>query len=124
MKHQKPLAVRIFIRICVVFMTISLIWVYVVYMFAPAQQAWEENQWADVDTWSVENVNWENISEESQVILPEIDSENPENTQAPILVTEDWEIDEMDQTIEVQLENGETEIVRQWDLWDAIQIAQ
>ena len=124
MKHQKPLAVRIFIRICVVFMTISLIWVYVVYMLAPAQQAWEENQWADVDTWSVENVNWENIAEESQVILPEIDSENPENTQAPILVTEDWEIDEMDRTIEVQLENGETEIVRQWDLWDAIQIAQ
>ena len=122
MKHQKPLAVRIFIRICVVFMTISLIWVYVVYMFAPAQQAWEENQWADVDTWSVENVNWENISEESQVILPEIDSENPENTQAPILVTEDWEVNEMDQMVEVQLENGETELVRQWDLWDAIQI--
>ena len=122
MKHQKPLAVRIFIRICVVFMTISLIWVYVVYMFAPAQQAWEENQWADVDTWSVENVNWENIAEESQVILPEIDSENPENTQAPILVTEDGEVNEMDQMVEVQLENGETELVRQWDLWDAIQI--
>ena len=32
-------------------------------------------------------------------------SENPENTQAPIVVTEDGEIDEMDQTFEVQLEN-------------------
>jgi hypothetical protein len=29
------------------------------------------------------------------------------------LITEDGEIDEMDQTIEVQLENGETEVVRQ-----------
>ena len=124
MKHQKPLAVRIFIRICVVFMTVSLIGVYVVYMFAPTQEAWEDNQWSDVDTWSVENISWENTAEESQVILPEIDSENPESTQAPILVTEDGEVDEMDQMVEVQLENGETELVRQWDLWDAIQIAQ
>jgi hypothetical protein len=30
----------------------------------------------------------------------------------------------MDQTIEVQLQNGETELVRQWDLWDAIEIKQ
>jgi hypothetical protein len=30
----------------------------------------------------------------------------------PILVTEDGEIDDMDQIIEVQLENGETEFVR------------
>jgi hypothetical protein len=30
----------------------------------------------------------------------------------------------MDQTIEVQLQNGETELVRQWDLWDAIEINQ
>ena len=121
MKHQKPLAVRIFIRICVIFMTVSLIWVYVVYMFAPTQEAWEET-WTDVDTWSVENVGWENTIEESQVILPEIDSENPENTQAPILVTEEGEVNEMDQMVEVQLENWETELVRQWDLWDAIQI--
>jgi len=121
MKHQKPLAVRIFIRICVVFMTVSLIWVYVVYMFAPTQEAWEET-WTDVDTWSIENVSWENTTQESQVILPEIDSENPENTQAPILVTEEGEVNEMDQMVEVQLENGETELVRQWDLWDAIQI--
>jgi hypothetical protein len=28
----------------------------------------------------------------------------------------------MDQTVQVQLENGETEMVRQWDLWDAIQV--
>jgi hypothetical protein len=38
------------------------------------------------------------------------------------MVTEDGEIDEMDQMVEVQLKNGETELVRQWDLWDAIQI--
>ena len=91
-------------------------------MFAPTQEAWEDNQWADVDTWSVENINWENTAGESQVILPEIDSENPENTQAPILVTEEGEVNEMDQMVEVQLENWETELVRQWDLWDAIQI--
>jgi hypothetical protein len=29
------------------------------------------------------------------------------------LVTEDGEVDEMDQMVEVQLENGETELVRQ-----------
>ena len=112
MKHQKPLAVRIFIRICVIFMTISLIWVYVVYMFSPSEEAGENTQWTDWDTWAVA---------QQQVILPEIDPENPENTQAPI-VTEDGEVNEMDQMVEVQLANGETELVRQWDLWDAIQI--
>jgi hypothetical protein len=38
------------------------------------------------------------------------------------LVTEEGEVNEMDQMVEVQLENWETELVRQWDLWDAIQI--
>jgi len=124
MKHQKPLAVRIFIRICVIFMAVSLIWVYVVYMFAPSQEAGEDTQWAEIDTWSLEVVDWtiDNNSSEENLILPEINPENPEDTQAPILVTEDGEIDEMDQMVEVQLGNGETELVRQWDLWDAIQI--
>jgi hypothetical protein len=121
MKHQKPLAVRIFIRICVIFMTVSLIWVYVVYMFAPSQEAGEDAQWTDA--WEVVEISWESDNEqvEENLILPEVDPENPENTQAPI-VTEEGEINEMDQMVELQLENWETEIVRQWDLWDAIQI--
>ena len=132
MKHQKPLAVRIFIRICVVFMAVSLIWVYVVYMFAPSQEAWDESQWIEIDTWTVEVEAWvedenennlDNSAEEN-LILPEIDSENPEDTGAPILVTEDWDVNELDEMVEVQLENGETELVRQWDLWDAISITQ
>lgn len=124
MKHQKPLAVRIFIRICVIFMTVSLIWVYVVYMFAPTQEAWEDNN-IDEDTWDTQVITWDEISWNTEVIneiLPEINPENPEESAAPILVTEDGEVNEMDQTVEVQLENGETELVRQWDLWDAIQI--
>ena len=145
MKHQKPLAVRIFIRICVVIVTISLVWVYITSMIGGGQQA-EDNQWAEVDTWAVEDMTWsideltwtvevstwdldeltwENIwTAEENIISLEIDPENPENTGAPILVTEDGEVDEMDQTFEVQLENGETEVVRQWDLSDAIQLAQ
>jgi len=119
MKSKKPLAVRIFIRICVVAMVISLVWVYIMYMF-PAQQNPEitdetANTWAEV---AIENIDWNN----GTIILPEIDPENPENTGAPILVTEEWEMDEMDQVIEVQLENGNTEIVRQWDLSDVLQI--
>ena len=124
MKHQKPLAVRIFIRICVIFMTVSLIWVYVVYMFAPAQEAWEDNN-IDDNTWDTQVINWGEISWNTEItneILPEINPENPEESAAPILVTEDGEVNEMDQTFEVQLENGETELIRQWDLWDAIQI--
>ena len=115
MKAKKPLAVRIFIRICVVAMVVSLVWVYVVYMFAPVQTPVENNEWTEV---SVEENWWEIVTE----ILPEIDAENPENTSAPILVTEDGEVNEMDQTVEVQLENGETELVRLWDLTDAVQI--
>lgn len=120
MKHQKPLAVRIFIRICVVFMTISLIWVYVVYMFSPNQEAGEPNEWNDVNVSTEELVWWSG----EQLILPEIDSENPENTSAPILVTEDGEVDEMNVPFQVQLWNGETELVTPSDLWDSIQIAQ
>ena len=93
-------------------------------MFAPQQEAGENAE--DIDAWTVEEPAWDNnlSAEEEKIILPEIDAENPENSEAPILITEEWEIDEMDQTFEVQLENGETEIVRQWDLWDAIEINQ
>ena len=118
MKHKKPLAVRIFIRICVVFMTISLIWVYVVYMFSPNQEAGESSEWNDV---AVEDVDWWS---ENQLILPEIDPDNPENTSAPILVTEDGEVDEMNIPFQVQLWNGKTEVVTPSDLGDSIQITQ
>jgi hypothetical protein len=37
--------------------------------------------------------------------LPEVNPDEPENTEAPILVTEEGDVDEMDQTFEVQLEN-------------------
>lgn len=115
MKAKKPLGVRIFIRICVVAMVVSLVWVYVVYMFAP-EQAVVEEAGSEVE---VVNENWaETVTE----IVPEIDSENPEETSAPILITEDWELDEMDQMITVQLENGQTELIRVWDLTDAVQI--
>ena len=82
-------------------------------MFAPQQSA-ENVEWAEVNV--EENVEW--VTE----ILPEINPENPENTSAPILVTENGEVDEMDQTIEVTLENWETELIRLWDLTDAVQI--
>lgn len=121
MKTKKPLAVRIFIRICVVAMVVSLVWVYVVYMFAPETPAenveWTGNEVAVENEWE-EVAEWEVVTE----ILPELDAENPEDTEAPILITEDWEVDEMDQMVEVQLENGETELVRLWDLTDAVQI--
>ena len=93
-------------------------------MFSTTHEAGEDTE--NIDTWTVEEQAWDNSlsTEEEQIILPEIDAENPENSEAPILITEEWEIDEMDQTFEVQLENGETEVVRQWDLWDAIEINQ
>ena len=128
MKHEKPLAVRIFIRICVAAMVISLIWGYLAYMFVPNQEAWEDTEILD-NTWNVQyliddsgEITWDvEIIDE---ILPDVNPDEPENSNVPILVTEEWEIDEMDQTFEVQLENGETEIVRQWDFWDSIQIDQ
>ena len=110
MKTKKPLAVRIFIRICVVAMVVSLVGVYVVYMIAP-QQPVEE----------IDEINAEN-TEVTDVIIPELNPDNPEESWAPILVTEEWEINEMDQTVEVELENWQTELVRLWDLTDAVQI--
>ena len=99
-------------------MTVSLIWVYVVYMFTPKQEIGEEN---GINTWDLQAITWDVQIEE---ILPEVNPEEPENTPAPILMTEEWEINEMDLTREVQLENWEIEVVREWDLWDAIQINQ
>lgn len=87
-------------------------------MFSPEQEVGEENS---VNTWNIQTITWDVQVEE---ILPEVNPEEPENTEAPILITEDWEIDELDQTFEVQLENWETEVVRQWDLWTDITIDQ
>ena len=67
MKHQKPLAVRIFIRICVVFMTVSLIGVYVVYMFAPTQEAWEDNNVSE-NTWDVQAIDLGEVSVDAQAV--------------------------------------------------------
>lgn len=94
-------------------MVISLVWVYVTYMFAPVAQTEENINW----TWDA-GLTWEVVTE----IIPELDAENPEDTDAPILITEDWEVSELDQTISVQLENWQTEVVRLWDLNDAVQI--
>ena len=114
MKAKKSLAVRIFIRICVVAMVISLVWVYVVYMFGPKQPV-EDIEWTES---SVEEI----IDTSTTEILPELDAENPDATNAPIVEINDSESNEMDQTVTVQLENWETEVVRLWDLTDAVQI--
>lgn len=128
MKTKKPLIVRIFIWICVVAMVISLIWVYVVYMFAPAQTETENIDNGDVQQENLvdntEEINSEvkEFSEESsEEIVGEIEEVN-EDTEDFSLVTEDWEVEEVDKTTEVQLENGETELVRLGDLWDSIEI--
>ena len=79
------------------------------------KQPVENNEWTET---VVEEVWWDTVTE----ILPELDAENPDATDAPIVETENWEINEMDQTVTVQLENWETEVVRLWDLTDAVQI--
>lgn len=135
MKTKKPLIVRIFIWICVFAMVISLIWVYVVYMFAPAQEPVEdinneeqqieniENE-ENIEESTEENIeeNVENIDKNTELEINDENIENSENENDFNLVTEDWEIEEIDQTTEVQLENGETELVRVGDLWDSIEI--
>lgn len=119
MKHQKPLIVKIIIWICVLMMVLSLIWVYIGSM-SSQNWAWENTD--GVNTWDIQEISWDvQVIDE---ILPEVNPDEPDNTSAPILVTEDGEIDEMDRTIEVQLENWETEVVRQWDLSDVIQLNQ
>ena len=46
-------------------MTVSLIWVYVVYMFTPKQEIGEEN---GINTWDLQAITWDVQIEE---ILPE-----------------------------------------------------
>ena len=136
MKTKKPLIVRIFIWICVFAMVISLIWVYVVYMFAPTQEPVEDINNEEQQIENIENEENieeiaedntgenidENIDENTELDTNEENVENPENEDNFNLVTEDWEINEMAQTTEVQLENWETELVRLGDLWDSIEI--
>lgn len=130
MKTKKPLIVRIFIWICVFAMVISLVWVYVVYMFAPTQEPVEDINNEEQQIENVENEenteeNTENIDKNTELETNDENIENIENSENEDnfnLVTEDWEIEEIDQTTEVQLENGETELVRLGDLWDSIKI--
>ena len=85
-------------------------------MFSPQQEAWENTDWTL--SWSTETMDESNET----LILPEIDAENPDNSSAPILMVDDEESDEMNQTFEVKLENWETEVIKQGDLWNDIQI--
>ena len=87
MKHQKPLALRIFIRICVVFMVVSLVWVYVVYMFTPSTEKVETA--TETDLW-----------DEVDLFIPEIDPENPELSAAPIEISDDENLDLETQVID------------------------
>ena len=118
---KKSKFVRFVIWFCVILMVGSTIWVYVAYMFGPKQGTSNDGEVSTGGVIEDENVDWWEL-ENSELILSEIDPENPENTADPVLITEDWEVDEMDQTIEVQLENWETELVRQGDLNDVVQI--
>lgn len=127
MKTKKPLIVRIFIWICVFAMVISLVWVYVVYMFAPTQEPVEDINNEEQQIEYIENdenteENTENIDEKTELETNDENIKNSENEDNFNLVTEDWEIEEIDQTTEVQLENGKTELVRLGDLWDSIEI--
>ncbi len=116
MKHKKPLIIKIVIWMCVLMMVLSLLWVYIGSM---SSQKWAWENLDDVDTWDLQVITWDVEVEE---ILPEINPEEPENTEAPILMAEDEESDEMDETFEIQLENWETELISQWDLWTDITI--
>lgn len=78
--RKKPLALRIFIRICVVFMVVSLVWAYVVYMFAPATEQ-------PVESITQDSESWDNVD----IIIPEIDPEDPESSASPIVITHDEE---------------------------------
>ena len=77
-------------------------------MFAPKQEVGEEIS-------EVEN--------EVVEILPEdIDEENPELSQAPIVIPQEDENNEMNEPFEVELENGETEMITLGDLSDSLQV--
>ena len=78
--RKKPLALRIFIRICVVFMVVSLVWAYVVYMFALATEQ-------PVESITQDSESWDNVD----IIIPEIDPEDPESSASPIVITHDEE---------------------------------
>lgn len=87
-------------------------------MFSPQQEAWESD--TTIDSWDIQAITWDvKIIDE---IIPEVNPDEPENSSAPILITEEEEVDDMNQLREVQLENGETELVRQWDLWGWVSV--
>ena len=76
MKSRKPLAVRIFIRICVVAMVVSLVWVYVMYMF-PGQQISENLEEVDNNAEVSDIINWEeDLGNVEELNDEELDIEN------------------------------------------------
>lgn len=76
--QKKPLWVKIFVRICVFLMAFSLIWVYIAYMFTPAQnidEANETNISEDIDNNETEDLNISNEDATSEISNDVIESE-------------------------------------------------
>lgn len=114
---MKSKVVKIFIRITVALFLLSTGLWFILYFWSPKTEIQDENQ-----------VNlWEYIDlEKKDVILPngEVDVNNPENTNAQVIVTEKENISEMDKVVEVPLEDWSLDNPTVADFSDSLQLSQ
>jgi hypothetical protein len=109
---------KIIIRIIVILFLVSSGLTFVLYLMAPSPAPQQENQtvnieeYIDVDT--------------TDVVIPseEIDVDNPENNDIQVVVTENEDQNEMNQTVEVPLEDGTTDTPTLGDFSESLQLSQ
>lgn len=111
-------AKKIIIRVIVILFLASSGLTFVLYLMAPSETPQPEDQ----------NVNIEEFIDvnTTDVVIPnneEIDVDNPENNDVQVVVTENDNQNEMDQTVEIDLGNGELDTPTLGDFSDSLQLA-
>ena len=90
---------------------------FILYFGSPKTEVQDEN-----------SVNiWEYVDLESKnIVIPngEVDVNNPENTNAQVVVTEKENVSEMDKVVEVPLEDGSLDNPTVADFSDSLQLSQ
>ena len=92
---------KVIIRVIVALFLLSSGLSFILYFTAPTQPPVDENVPTDIEEYiNIDNVNLITLTDE------EIDVDAPEDNEIQIIITEDEDRDEMDETIEVLLEDG------------------
>lgn len=110
---------KIIIRVIVALFLLSSGLTFVLYFTAPSQPPVDENVPTNVEEYvNIDDVNLVTLTD------GEINVDNPEDNDLQIIVTEDEDKDEMDQTVEVAFPDGSVDTPTVGDFSDSLELVQ